>query len=175
MSIIPDRESDEGHYCRLFRRWSDRPTPGTPKYDMFVEGLKALVEQMRDDGSRVCEGKPDPPKDAGYTYFGQFLDHELTNDKTKVDDAWKLEPDQIKNGQTPRIDLSHLYGGGPEHRKDGILYDGKRLKVGNKVQSIIAPNQSSRSFDVGFENGSLLIADDRARENVILRQITAVF
>ena len=175
MSIIPDRESDEGHYCRLFKCWPNRPTPGTPEFNTFVRALQELVEQMSDDGSRVCEGKPEAPINAGYTYIGQFLDHEVTNDETKVDEAWKLEPHQIKNGQTPRIDLSHLYGGGPQHRKDGILYDGDRFRVGDKVQSIIAPDQGSRSFDVGFEKGTLLIADDRARENVILRQITAVF
>jgi hypothetical protein len=130
---------------------------------------------MLDDGSRVCEEKPEAPINAGYTYFGQFLDHEVTSDETMVDDVWNLEPYQIGNSQTPRLDLSHLYGGGPEHREDGILYDGARLKVGDKVQSVIAPDAGSRSFDVGYENGRLLIGDDRARENVILRQITAVF
>jgi hypothetical protein len=140
---------------------------------MFVEGLEALVEQMRDNGSRVCDDKPEEPINAGYTYFGQFLDHDVTNDKTMLDDAWKLKPHQIKNGQTPRLDLSHLYGGGPRHSRDGILYQGDRLKVGGKVHSII--DGGDRSFDVGFENGRLLIGDDRARENVILRQMTAVF
>ena len=141
---------------------------------MFIEGLKALVEEMKDDGTRVCQEKPEEPVDAGYTYFGQFLDHEVTKDKTKLDEAWKLEPHQIENRQTPRLDLSHLYGGGPGHREDGILYDGLRFKVGDTVDSIIAPDES-RSFDVGYENGHLLIGDDRARDNVILRQMTAVF
>jgi hypothetical protein len=172
MSITPDRESDQGHYCRLFRRWPGRPALGTPAYDRFFGGLQALVEQMRDNGSRVCDDKPEEPINAGYTYFGQFLDHDITNDKTKLDEAWKLKPHQINNGQTPRLDLSHLYGGGP-HSEDGILYQGDRLKVGGKVQSII--DGDDRSFDVGFENGRLLIGDERARENVILRQMTAVF
>jgi Animal haem peroxidase len=140
---------------------------------MFVQGLKALVEQMRDDGGRLCPEKPEETVDAGYTYFGQFLDHELTRDKTKLDKAWELEPHDIENYQTPRLDLSHLYGGGFGSR-DETLFDGPWFKVGKKVDSIIAPGQS-RSFDVGYESGRLLVGDDRARENVILRQVTAVF
>jgi hypothetical protein len=173
MSIIPDRESDDKHYCRLFRPWPERPTLKTPKYGMFVEGLKALVEEMRDNGVAVCEDKPEELIEAGYTYFGQFLDHEVTKDRTPLDDAWTLKPHQIENLQTPRLDLSHLYGGGPGDSKDGILYQGDRLKIGDKVPSVLYG--IDRSFDVGFENGSLLIGDDRARENVILRQLTAVF
>lgn len=174
MSITPECESDGTHYCRLFRRWPNRPTLGTPEYHKFVTGLQELVDNMLDDGSRLCKHKPEEPMDAGYTYFGQFIDHDLTNDPTKVDDAWKLQPDEIQNRQTPQLDLGHLYGSGPEHRRDGILYDGNQLKVGAKVESIIE-QEADHSFDVGFENGKLLLADDRARENVIIREITAVF
>lgn len=171
MIIIPDRESDESHYCRLFKRWPNRPDPGTPQFKRLVEGLLKLVDKMEDDGSRVCEDAPEVPIEAGYTYFGQFLDHELTNDQTKVEDAWKLEPDQVSNGQTPSLDLSHLYG---SNRSESILYDGDKFKIGDKISSIIYP-LDLRSFDVGFENGKLLVGDKRALENVILRQITAVF
>ena len=176
MSITPDRESEDGeHYCRLFRRWPDRPNPETGDYDMLIAGLKALVKEMQDDGTRVCNEKPEEPVDAGYTYLGQFLDHELTRDKTKLDDAWELEPYEIPNHQTPRLDLSHLYGGGPGSR-DETLFDGPRFKVGDEVGSVIAPGER-RSFDVGYDakNRCLLVGDERARENVILRQMTAVF
>jgi hypothetical protein len=170
MIIVPEQESDESHYCRLFKRWPNRPDWGTPQFKRFVKGLEKLVDKMEDDGSRVCEDEPEVPIEAGYTYFGQFLDHDLTNDLKKVEDAWNLEPHEVPNGQTPCLDLSHLYGA---KRAGSILYEGDKFKVGEKVSSII--DSGFRSFDVGFENGSLLVSDHRALENVILRQITAVF
>ncbi len=127
---------------------------------------------MLDHGTPVCQSKPEVPIGAGYTYFGQFIDHDLTHDKTSSNDAWKFVPEEIKNYQTPRLDLSHLYGDEQSRVK---LFDGNRFKVGEKVDSIIFPMDDARSFDVGFEGGSLLVGDRRSLENVILRQMTAVF
>ncbi|MDP9004338.1 MAG: peroxidase, partial [Verrucomicrobiota bacterium] len=49
---------------------------------------------------------------AGYTYFGQFVDHDLTHDTTRLEDS---SPDvaSISNGRTPHLNLEHLYRGGP--------------------------------------------------------------
>lgn len=172
---MPDQESDDGHYSRLFRRWPNRPALDTPAYRKFITGLQDLVSAMFDDGTRVCEGKPEVPIVAGYTYFGQFIDHDLTHDKTSFDEVWKLNPEEIPNLQTPRLDLSHLYGDNLE-RKDS-LFDGNRFKVGDDIDSIIFPGSTSRSFDVAFDKKEkqLLVGDPRSLENIILRQIIAVF
>ena len=174
MSIIPEHESDPNHYSRLFRRWPNRPGLYTPAYNKLIRGLQDLVDAMLDDGTEVCESKPPVPITAGYTYFGQFIDHDLTHDKTSFDEQWKLVPEEIKNHQSPRLDLSHLYGGDEQSRADN-LFDGDRFIVGRKVDSIIFPTSDPHSFDVGFEKGSLLVGDRRSLENVILRQMTAVF
>ena len=129
----------------------------------------ALGSAMIDDGSRVSDDRPEILVDCGYTYFGQFLAHDLTKDVSSIDEAWRKEPEELENLQTPKLDLGVLYGDGPE--SSGELYedDRVRLKVGSS-------RPGGRSFDicVGADGGSVL-ADDRGAENLILRQMTAVF
>src|SRR5437773_12364668 len=62
------------------------------------DGLKELAETMR--------AKPDPQREAvsdvtaGYTYLGQFIDHDLTLDLTPLEAAKPL-PEQTRNFRTP--------------------------------------------------------------------------
>ena len=68
---------------------------------------------MIDDGSRVSNDRPEILVDCGYTYFGQFIAHDLTKDPSSLDDAWQTEPQELENLRSPRLDLDSLYGGGP--------------------------------------------------------------
>jgi hypothetical protein len=140
--------------------------------------LEALVATMVDDKRRVCPHFPPhwPEKliTAGYTYFGQFLHHDLTDDSSSLDEARRLAPEEIRNDRLPRFDLSNLYGDGPFTGRHTDLYEpgDVRLKIGPKNA---AANGTTHSFDLATSNGSLLCADRRAGENVILRQMTAFF
>jgi hypothetical protein len=49
---------------------------------------------------------------AGYTYFGQFVDHDITLDVTSTIDA-PQDANTIPNMRTPALDLDSLYGHGP--------------------------------------------------------------
>jgi hypothetical protein len=166
----PHSISGQNRYCRLFEPRSDRPELDTQEgYDYFRR-LINLVHKMRDDGSTVGEPQNRITINAGYTYFGQFVDHDLTGDTSSVQQTWHLEPEQIENRQVPRLDLGHIYGRGPWDSEDYRLYDGVRLKVGDP------PAGSRDAFDVACgADGRPIVADDRALENVILRQLTAVF
>jgi hypothetical protein len=57
---------------------------------------------------------------AGFTYLGQFVDHDITFDQTvgfpEIDD-----PEEIEQARTPTLDLDSLYGLGP--RRQPELYD----------------------------------------------------
>ncbi len=51
---------------------------------------------------------------AGYTYLGQFIDHDITLDrKTELTVNGNVEPGCIENFRTPSLDLDSLYGNGP--------------------------------------------------------------
>jgi len=144
----------------------------------YTPMLNELVACMEDDGSRPNNSRPDFGIQAGYTYFGQFVDHDLTNNPSSLADAMEMEPEQIVNQSTPVLDLQHLYGGGPWDEKDCQLYEENevRFKIGAKVDSVVDDSRGRRSFDVGLSaDGYPLVADMRASENIILRQITAVF
>ena len=49
---------------------------------------------------------------AGYTYLGQFVDHDLTFDKTTVMLGEHVSPVQLLQGRSPSPDLDSLYGAG---------------------------------------------------------------
>ena len=50
---------------------------------------------------------------AGFTYLGQFIDHDITFDPTPFGAAPR-RPAALVNLRTPRLDLDSLYGGGPD-------------------------------------------------------------
>jgi hypothetical protein len=123
---------------------------------------------MVDDGTRVSDENGEVLLDAGYTYFGQLLSHDLTKDVSSVDEAWQKEPWELQNMQTPRLDLAVLYGGGPEKSPELYEDDSVRLKIG--------ASDSTKAFDIcTAKHGERLLADDRGAENMVLRQMTAVF
>jgi hypothetical protein len=162
--LKPFRESFQDRYSRLFP-----PTSVASNVEAYCEAVTALGEAMIDDGTRVSNEQPEILLDAGYTYFGQFLSHDLTKDVSSVDEAWQKEPEQLQNLQTPKLDLHVLYGGGPDDSPEFYEDDGVRLKLG-------APNEQRTSFDICVaRNGERLLADDRGAENMVLRQMTAVF
>ena len=69
---------------------------------------------------------------AGYTYLGQFVDHDLTFDKTAVMLGESVAPSQLLQARSPSLDLDSLYGAGPGDPGSAKFYkpDGIRLKTG---------------------------------------------
>ena len=54
---------------------------------------------------------------AGFTYLGQFVDHDLTFDKTNVMLGTNVTPAQLLQARSPSLDLDSLYGAGPTSRR----------------------------------------------------------
>lgn len=151
-----------GHYSRLFAR------PAKPPGRDEEESLIELGRSMRYEVER--EGTLTPR--VGYTYFGQFIGHDLTLDSTPLEGKYP-EPELTPNYRTPSFDLDHIYGGGPE--KSPFLYHGRR---GEESFKIGATSPSGYLRDLPVEHGMILIGDlqdTRNLDNLILRQLHVVF
>jgi hypothetical protein len=114
---------------------------------------------------------------AGYTYLGQFLDHDLTFDKTTVTLGTKISPTQLLQGRSPALDLDSLYGAGPADSESARFYeaDGLHLRMGKTVAAEGVP--SKQGFDLPRGSGSgaaakrrAVIPDKRNDENLAVAQ-----
>lgn len=115
------------------------------------------------------QGHAPPPIAA--TYFGQFVDHDLTFDSTPLREAGSCEPIYTINNRTPWLELDHLYGDGPRSSRHWDLYesDAASFRIGHSPFG-------GEPFDVPFTlDGQPALVDERNGENVIIRQIHAMF
>ncbi|MFL5740657.1 MAG: peroxidase family protein [Flavisolibacter sp.] len=72
--------------------------------------LGKLGDLMGDLGREAAI--PDSTIPSGYTYFGQFVDHDITLDVSSTLDT-ATDANTINNMRTPVLDLDSLYGRGP--------------------------------------------------------------
>src|SRR5439155_1658736 len=123
-------------------------------------------------------GTPDDPGiSAGFTYLGQFIDHDLTFDPAsslqKQDD-----PDALVDFRTPRFDLDCLYGRGPDDQPYLYEDDGVRMLLGRPLTgNPHDPNTRDvpRNSPAPGSPKRALIGDPRNDENVIVSQLHATF
>jgi hypothetical protein len=47
---------------------------------------------------------------AGFTYLGQFIDHDLTFDKSALMEGVDISPAELEQNRSPSLDLDSLYG-----------------------------------------------------------------
>ena len=87
-----------------------RMFPKLPAFtDPTVPELAALAQTMLEQPGPEGDN-PDIP--SGFTYFGQFIDHDITRDELPTPTA-PVDPATIPNKRTPELDLDSLYGAGP--------------------------------------------------------------
>jgi hypothetical protein len=115
-------------------------------------------------------GSPGIP--AGYTYLGQFIDHDLTFDKTPL--GPDVSPAEMLQNRSPALDLDSLYGAGPGRTPRFFEANRRKLKTGATVRTSNA-NPGARGFDVPREGAKALIPDRRNDENLAVAQTHAAF
>src|SRR5215207_4877315 len=64
------------------------------------------------DPSESVHNPNNPALTAGFTFLGQFIDHDITFDPTSSL-ARRQDPESIRNFRIPALDLDSVYGGGP--------------------------------------------------------------
>jgi hypothetical protein len=79
----------------------------------FTPPVQALLNQLGDlMGDSGRETSPDSTIPAGFTYVGQFVDHDITFDVSSSLEAI-TDANTVHNMRTPALDLDSLYGRGP--------------------------------------------------------------
>jgi Animal haem peroxidase len=101
---------------------------------------------------------------AGFTFIGQFIDHDITFDQTPLAQQ-QADPDATTNFRTARYDLDSVYGLGPVNDRDGLYDPADRDKL------LLEPNVNG-VLDVPRNNttGRAKIPDPRNDENLIIVQ-----
>src|SRR5918997_920043 len=89
--------------------------PFRPPDDALRRLGRAMKESVAEDPEADDSEIP-----AGFTYLGQFVDHDITFDQTAGFPVIN-DPEEIEQARTPTLDLDSLYGRGP--RRQPELYD----------------------------------------------------
>ena len=95
-----DAPGEGGRYGRMF----DLPA---------LESDEALLHRIGAAGG-FCDGgdcKDDAAVEAGWPFFGQYVAHDLTADRSPLRPHADLAT--LRNMRSPRANLEALYGGGP--------------------------------------------------------------
>jgi Animal haem peroxidase len=163
---VPLSPISEGRFGRMFRR-----LPSMPPLDDGA--LQALAEQMREPGQPggwegTVQNFDNETIPAGYTYLGQFIDHDITFDPTSSLQR-RNDPDALHDFRTPRFDLDSLYGSGPID--EPFQYRRGR----NGLAMLIEPNINGVEDLPRNSEGVALIGDPRNDENTIVGQLQLVF
>jgi hypothetical protein len=111
---------------------------------------------------------------AGFTYLGQFLDHDLTFDKSGLMEGVDIPPATLVQSRSPSLDLDSLYGNGPDDPGSAQFYesDGVHLKQGAAQGG---PPGSDLPRRTTGEVGEAIIPDPRNDENLAVAQTHAAF
>jgi len=88
-------------------------------FNTVTRSLLSQLGQSMADPSRAS-GQDSISLRAGYTYFGQFVDHDITLDVSSNLDT-VTDANTINNMRSPALDLDSVYGRGPA--LDPFLYD----------------------------------------------------
>ncbi|WP_245928574.1 peroxidase family protein [Murinocardiopsis flavida] len=150
---MPGSKLDEGRFGRMFRRLR----PFVPDKELIESIATAMADTPPAEPAR-----DNPRIPAGYTYLGQFIDHDITFDPTSITDR-RNDPDALTNFRTPRFDLDNVYGSGPADQP--YLYNSANpghLLVGRHDDEFDLPRNGQ---------GTAIIGDPRNDENIIVSQL----
>ena len=115
---------------------------------------------------------------AGFTYLGQFVDHDLTFDKTEVMLGENVTPAQLVQARSPSLDLDSLYGAGPNDPASEKFYEPDKIHLRMGTTAAIGGIPAKPGHDLPRGAGSnaaqkrkAIIPDPRNDENLAVAQL----
>jgi hypothetical protein len=147
----------EGRFGTMFKR-----LPAYAPSDTLLTGLaQTMVEPDASDAFLNTS----PRLKAGFTFIGQFIDHDITFDHTPLDQQL-ADPDATVNFRTPRYDLDSVYGRGPASEPQ--FYDPADLA---KLRVVARNANDVEDMARDSISGRAIIPDPRNDENLIIVQL----
>src|SRR2546426_100078 len=120
----------EGHFGRMFR------TLPPAQFDAGVLHDLAAAMTAEFEATPTPETEADDEENtgisAGYTYLGQFIDHDLTFDPVSSLQR-QNDPAALVDFRTPRFDLDCVYGRGPSDQAYLYRADGLKMLQGDPL------------------------------------------
>jgi hypothetical protein len=148
-------------YARLF--------PELPALEIGEELLQALGRQGGVcDAAPFAEGGTDDARGAaGWPFFGQFVAHDITADRSAL--VHHADVAALRNARRQKINLEFLYGSGPAG--DPFLFD-----ASNPSRLLLGRNDAGRPDDLQRNaQGTAVIDDPRNDSHVVMAQLHLAF
>lgn len=182
--IVPPRSkyADAGRFGRMFGELppfaADTPDVRAALLEIGKAGgimdakddLTKSPQELIINPALSAKNSDNPTLTAGFTFLGQFLDHDMTFDPTSSLER-QADPEQVSNFRTPTLGLDNVYGAGPNGSPH--LYDlagGKGSKF--LLEDIGTPGKSDLPRN---SQKVALIGDPRDDENLIIAQLQVAF
>jgi hypothetical protein len=174
----PPDATVSGYFGRMFNLPKFAPPTDAVRDALMELGREGGILDANDDlaGGPVAlivdpnlslVNRNNPTHTAGVTFFGQFLDHDMTFDLTSRL-GFPTQPRRSPNARTAFFDLDSVYGNGPDGNPE--LYDPAdpikfRVESGGQFEDL--PRDPT--------NNAAIISDPRNDENMMIAGLHAAF
>lgn len=136
--------------------------PDLPAYDVPLALTDALAATMRDPSPGSTEGDNNTLP-SGFTFLGQFIDHDLTMDRETLGNQL-ADPEGATNFRSPMLNLDSLYNAvQPDGVSPGAVREGAKLKLEVNLNGVL---DLPRNPD-----GTAMLGDPRNEENLLICQL----
>ncbi len=159
-----------GNFCKLFPDLQTWAEDCGIQHQCEAEHLAAILGGPGGVMHDATSSSSDSDTPAAYTFFAQFIDHDVTLDATSELHGQAISTENVNklpNMRSASLDLDSVYGFGPDVMP--FLYDQSqpgRLLTGNKKNDNDVPRN---------KDGTALIGDPRNDENIYVSQLQLLF
>jgi Animal haem peroxidase len=160
--------------AKFGRLFPNLPAATWPAADVHTLATRVIAaEETNPTPENQVDDEENLAIDAGYTYVGQFIDHDLTLDPRPNDLTTPIDPNTLQDFRTPAFDLDSVYGGGPAASPELYQADHVHMKLGG---ALTGSATDAHAVDLPRDaNGQALLGDPRNDENRIVAQLHSIF